>query len=204
MKSWEDFHPRVMPYVIGCPVPMVNQALVDASREFCRTTHAWQETEVFPAFTGFDAFDFDKPFGSDVVRVIRASVDGRPLKIQHVGMIPRFDNEIGERGATLYRINDEQYRILPLPQAGQQVSITLSLSPTESGAGIGDEVFNRFAATIAAGARAILQRLPRRDWTDLTQAQIDATRFVTDMNRAAEYAEFMQQAPAQRRVKAWG
>lgn len=204
MKSWEDFHPRVMPYVIGCPVPMVNQALIDASREFCVTTKAWRTTESFPAFTGFDAYDFDKPFASEVVQVLRASVDGKPLKLKNVGALPRYDNEVSERDAALYRVNDEQYRILPQPGAGQTVSITLALRPTESGTGVGDEVFSKFAATIAAGARAILQRMPRREWTDLAQAQIDAMRFVSDMNRAAEYDEFMQLAPSERRVKAWG
>lgn len=204
MKSWEEFHPRVMPYVIGCPVPMVNQALIDASREFCLVSKAWRQTDDFPAFDGLDVLDFDNPTGSEVVQVIRASVNRKPLKILNGAAIPEFEDSVGERDAALYRVSEREYRILPQPSAGQTISITLALRPTQSGTGIGDDVFNKHVAAIAAGARAILQRMPRQDWSDMQQAQLDAAYFMREMQWAAESADFMQVSTTDRRVKAWG
>lgn len=203
MKLWEDFHPRVMPYVIGCPTPMVNQALTDAAREFCVTTKAWQETEEFPAFADVSVLDFDKPTGTEVLQVMGVKVDGKPLRVLNHISVPTPEEEGGVNPQTIYRVNEEQYRILPQPSAGQAVSITLALRPMQSGAGVGDTVFEKYVETIAAGARAILQRLPRRDWTDMAQAGIDRAKFDKDMYWIANQP-FMQNEPSQHRVRKWG
>lgn len=203
MRLWEDFHPRVMPYAIGCPNPMVNQALTDAAREFCLTSKAWQQTEEFTATAGVDPLDFVHETGSEVVQVLHARVDGLPIRVLDDLQLPAPEAESGTCPQTLYRIGEEQYRILPALNAGQTVSITLALRPTENGTGVGDLVFSRHTEGIAAGARSILQRMPRQPWSDLGQAQIDRAIFDREMSWAANRT-FMQREPSQHRVKKWG
>lgn len=203
MASWEDFHPRVMPYVMGCPSPMVDQALTDAAREFCVTTKAWQETEEFPAVAGSDPVAFVKPADAEVIQIMRAKVDGRPLRVLNSIQVPRPEEEGGTSPRTIYRVSEDQYRILPALTAGQTVSITLALRPMQSAPGIGDTVFSKHVETISAGARAILQRMPRQPWMDMVQAGIDRVKFDKEMHWIANQP-FMQTEPSQHRVKKWG
>lgn len=203
MRLWEDFHPRVMPYVIGCPDPMVDQALTEAAREFCVTTKAWQETEEFAAVAGSDPVAFIKPDDTEVIQVMRVRVDGKPLRVLNHIQLPTPEEEGGTNPQTVYRVSEDEYRILPALNAGQTVSITLALRPTQTGPGVGDTVFAKYVEAISAGARAILQRLPRQPWSDMVQAGIDRVKFDKDMHWIANQP-FMQKEPAQHRVRKWG
>ena len=41
MKALDQFHPFILPDVMGCPVPTMNHHLLLAAREFCQKTKAW-------------------------------------------------------------------------------------------------------------------------------------------------------------------
>lgn len=200
MKTWASFHPHVLPDVIGCPIPTVDHALREAAREFCLTTKAWQETEDVQADAGQTLFDFETPNGADLVKVIRASVAGKDLSI--FSALPA-DWATNTPPAGLYHASTTEYMLFPLPSEGQTISVTLALRPSVTATGVGDLVFERHAADIAAGAKARLMRSPRKDWTDLNQSAIEQAMFDRAMHWAAN-VDFIQTKHADRRVKSWG
>lgn len=202
MKAWAEFHVHVLPDVLGCPHPVVDRALCDAAREFLLASKAWQETEEFEAEGDTNRFDFELPSQTELVQVVRGSVEGRPLDIYGVSKLPA-DHATRSPKCGLYHADEEQYLLFPTPSAGQVVSITLAVRPLLTGTGVGDLVFKQHGELIAAGAKARLLKKPRQPWTDIEQAAIFQSEFTAGIHTAAN-RDFIHTAPAQRRVKSWG
>ena len=184
MKAWAEFHPHVLPYVIGCPNPTVDAALRDAAREFCLDSKAWVETEDFEADGETNRYFFDVTGRTELVQVIRASVAGVDLDLFGRRQLPA-DWETIPPCSGLYHLNAEEYLLFPRPAAGAAVSVTLAYQPSLIAPGVGDRVFKDFAAAIAAGAKAALLRMPRQAWTDIEQAAICQTQFGKGITDAA-------------------
>jgi hypothetical protein len=203
VKAWAEFYPHVLPHVIGCPNPVVNQALRDAAREFCLDTKAWQETEDFEADGAINRYYFDVTGQTELVQVVRASVAGKDLDIYGRGKLPADWETEPPCERSLYHLNEEEYLLFPLPSAGQAISVTLAVRPSIAGTGVGDVVFKKHAEAIASGAKYRLLKMPRQDWTDLDQAAICKREFDKGVSDAAN-RDFMHTRPATRRVKSWG
>lgn len=54
-----------MPYVPGCPIPAIDQAVIDATREFCEDTNVYQKTIGATGNAPDDDFPFVFPFTLD-------------------------------------------------------------------------------------------------------------------------------------------
>jgi hypothetical protein len=191
MKLWEDFHPRVMPWVLGCAIPVVDNALIDVAREFCMKTKRWEQENATTGFSGFSRFDFDVPVGAEIVQVENVTVGGIDYDVKPLKDIPSDWATNPPDDNTLYHDNQTECLIFPAPSSTDAISMTLVLQPKLSGTGVSDEVFDLYAETIAAGARSKLQRMPRQPWSDMQQAQIDGLQFMSQMNAAANL-DFMR------------
>lgn len=203
MKTWAEFYPHVLPDVVGCPHPVVDQALREAARQFCLDSKAWQETEVTTAAGAINRFEFDLPTQTEIIQVVRASVGGFELEVFGLYLLPPDWETDPPCGKALYHVTEDEYLLFPTPSAGQAISITLALRPTPVGTGVADDVFNKHVETIAAGAKYRLLKKPRQEWTDLEQAAIFKTEFETGIHTAANRG-FIHTRPASRRVKHWG
>lgn len=202
MKAWAAFYPYVLPHVIGCPNPTVDHALRNAAREFCLRSKAWEEPAEFEGDGASNRFDFDLPSQTELVQVARASVAGKDLDIFGADLLPPDWGTVPPCDG-LYHLNDEEYLVFPVPPAGAQVSVTLSVRPGPFGPGVGDAVFVSHVEAIAAGALSRLLKMPRQPWTDLEQAAISLGQFESGAGDGANRA-FMHTRPATRRVKTWG
>lgn len=201
MKVWADFHTRVMPYVLGCPSPTVDAALIDSAREFCQRTKCWTQNEPAYVFTGEARGEFDIPSGTDLLQVKRVTVNGKDYKVKDAADLPEDWATNPPNDNTLYQVSQLEYLIFPMPSAADAISMTLVLQPTYSGEGVDDETHDLYAEAIAAGARARLQRMPRQDWTDISQAAIDGAYFTSQVHYAAN-RDFMR-AKHHRVTKVW-
>ncbi len=201
MKLWADFYPRVMPYVMGCPAPVVDAALIDAAREFCEKTSCWKQTERVYAIGGQSLLEFELPMYSEIVRVGRCIVNGLDYAIKPAADLPEDWESNQPSDHTLYHDTQQEYRLFPAPAQADVISMTTYLRPTLAGTGVDDETFALYAEAIAAGARAKLQRMPRQPWTDLNHAGIDGIDFMRQISAAAN-RDFMRSTP--HRVKKAG
>lgn len=203
MKPWADFYPLVLTDVIGCPYPVVDQALLESAREFCLKTKSWVETDEFQAEGDTNRFDFALPVLTELVEVRRASVDGQELKVFGTAKLPTdWQTKDPEHDALFHETVDE-YLIFPRPSAGQTIKVVSAVRPTLRGTGVGDDCYRFHAEGIAAGAKYRLFKKPRTDWRDLQLAEIALGEFNRAVSDAAN-RDFMHTQPGARRVKHWG
>lgn len=185
MKLWADFHPRVMPYVIGCPTPTVDTALIDVAREFCTKTSCWEFTSTANVYPYDSRAEFDADTGTEVVKVLSLVVNGEEYDIKSTRDLPPTWRTDPPDDNTLYHDNRTEFLIFPVPAETDTVEMKMVLRPTLSATTVGDEVFDLYAEAIAAGVRSKLQRMPRQPWTDLVQAQIDDAQYQKAIHSAA-------------------
>ena len=185
MALWADFHPRVMPYVMGCPFPTVDQALIDSARDFCAKTHCWVFTSTSNVYPFDSRAEFDIDTETEVVKVMSLAVNGQVYDIKATTALRDDWRTNPPDDCTLYHDNRSEFLIFPVPASTDAVDMKMSLKPTYAATGVDDEVFSLYAEGIAAGARARLQRMPRQPWTDLSQAQIDGLAHMAAIQRAA-------------------
>lgn len=202
MKAWAEFHSLVLPSVQGCPIPTMDNALRLTARDFCQRTREWRESESFTAQGVINLFDIDTPPGTELVRIISADVDGEPLAIFGRGELPT-DWATCTPPDGLYHVGTTEYRVFPVPAASARITVDSALMPTNTGTGVGDDVFARHAEAIAAGALCRLMKMPRQPWSDINLAGVHASDYERAVHHAAN-RDFMQTAPAQRRVQPQG
>lgn len=205
MKTWDAFHPLVMADVIGCPIPMVDQALRNAAREFCQRTKAWTEwADTFTAPGGTNRFNFVVPDGAELVSARRASVDGVYLDVLASDSLPGDWQQGYDTGPekSLVHIDTVEYLLYPRPSAGAVIAIEMALQPSITATSVGDVILAQHAEAIAWGAKYRLLSKPGKDWTDTATAAQARAEFERSVHHAANTA-FRQKAPDQHRVKKW-
>ncbi len=203
MKLWEQFHPFVFPDVMGAPIPVVDRALMLASREFCTNTGIWREWSDPVTVNGTtQRFDFDFPSYSELVGTLRASVDGEHIRVLGAQFLPADwqlpTTTFNEKA--LIHISMSEYMLYPMPSAGQAVSVELSLQPSMNAPGVADDLFLNWVEELSSGALYRLQSSPSKPYTDLAAAARSKAAFDRGIHFAAN-ERFRQSATADRRVK---
>lgn len=203
MTAWASFYPHVLPYVSGAPSLMVDQALRDAAREFCRESRAWVEQAA--AVTG-DGTTRQRSFvfasGSELVEVRRATVAGEDMTILSSRQMPAdWQEDTPDAAAlhdTLVVLNSQAaYVLYPIPADGAEIIIYQALMPTMTATGVGDVIFTEYGEQMAKGAIARLCSMPKKPWSDVDAAALAAAAFERGIHSAANRV-FRQ---GQRRVK---
>jgi hypothetical protein len=188
VTAWTGFYPFVLPYVPGCPDPMVEGALRNAAREFCSQSRIWRE-ESAPVVS--DGTTRERSFvflsaDAELVKVEEVWVNGEEWGVVHQGDMPpdwleatpetTFEDKIivldDLTGYVLHRI----------PASGENIQLFLSVQPKIAAASVGDVVYNRYAEALGHGAVSRLCRMvgPKDDpfpWESMKQAEISEVLF---------------------------
>lgn len=156
---WLDFEPYVMPYVIGCPQPLMEHHVRQAAIEFFRDTKAWRlrlEPELTDGLT--PAVDLWTPRESLVLDVEDVAVNGErwPLVTPDVGdQMALHDDDTW----FCFTRDGRELEVYPLQAQGLEVVATVNLLPTEDSTGMPDP-FKPYARHIALGAVGSIKALP--------------------------------------------
>jgi hypothetical protein len=212
MKAWALFYPHVLPKVIGCPLPTVDFALVQAAREFCRRTAVWKEWAASFVTDGLtQTYSFVLPTGSELVKVTRASVDGDDYMIKGRDALPPDWSSLSatvlttdtDLDKTLVQISPTQYMLFPFPDAGITVQLEMALQPTLAATTVGDVIYDSYAEELSSGALKRLLSSPKADWFDADGAAVASGEFERAINSAANQ-DFRQRDKTARRTRPWG
>lgn len=196
MKQWSTLHAQVLPWVIGCPIPTVDAALVRAARKFCEGARVWSEDTEVTASGTTDVFDFDTPAGSEIVRVLSVKVgpDDYDNKVFD-GLPSSWPEEAAPDG--LY-MHGDQFVLSPMPAAGVQITVKCAVKPRLSATSAGDVLFDSYGEDVAAGALAELLKM-QQAWANPALSMDYSRIFADAINRAAN-RDFAISAPATHRV----
>ena len=173
---WSDFGPYVMPYVLGCPEPLMVQHVRLAAIEFCRRTSCYQATLELEMKQGASQADLSPDPGTQINRVLAVGINGRSWPLVSA-----------KQGQALLRADSPQdfcftadnlvLHVAPVPTADQSGSVDAVLTPTITSHMLDDAVALAHLQDIAMGAVASLQQIPGQAFTDLKSAVIQQAQF---------------------------
>lgn len=176
---WRDFGPFVTPFVIGCPVPVLEHHARMTAIDWCRNTLCLQR-DLDPVLTNgtANAVNIVAPASLAVVRVLAVAVGG----IERDLVTPRDGQRFARTnhpGDYCFTPANATLQVYPLEPAGKEVIITAALMPTLLGASteLDDEVANEYVNDIALGVIAAIKRLPQEGLNDPAGASDHQTRY---------------------------
>jgi hypothetical protein len=183
---WEAFMPELLTFAPGCPIPLAESKVRQAAIEFFRRTRAWVEwldpvTTLASASTDYPMVNAS---GADVARIEQATLDGRPLGVVSY---PGADKDVSELGLISHDL--KTFRLGGIVAAGLLVQVQAALIPSRTSTVIPDALFEKYADSIAHGARAKILSIPN-------------TAFYNPGVYALERSEF-EAAIATKSVESW-
>lgn len=192
MASYESLLPQVIPVVPGCTDTLIEQTIRSAVIELCEKTEVYQQ-ELDPVTTVKDIFEYDlePPSGTAVHKIIWATYDGEDLEAITNALLeqrkPKW-RQAGYEGRPEYFVKQSPslFYVAPVPNETKASSILLraALKPTHTSSSCSDDIMNDYRDTIINGTIYRLLRLPGREWTDYTGAQIYGSLFLEGLGDA--------------------
>lgn len=202
MTAISSFRNKILPYVPGCPVPAIDVAVVDAMRTFCKDTNAFTRTIgatgttpsggfpfVFPIvleesvsgdfyIASIDLSEYDSLDNYDPVMPVYFAEEGiekNLLYFQLDNSVEDLDRVRPTNTRFYYFLDSDTLKIFPYSTSGESevtMLITLAVEPEAGVTTVDDKFFNEWQQAIVSLAAATLLIAPKREWTDLAQAQI--------------------------------
>lgn len=209
MATYEVLLPEVLTMVPGCPDTLAENTIRSAAIEFCERSLAYR-VDLDPVTTVKNLFEYDlePPTGTTVHEIISIVHNGSQLaagtpKLLDLRM-PTWRKDAGEPKYYV-KVSPSLFWLAPVPAETKALSTTIrvALKPTYTSDAIDDEVLNDYHSAIVNGALYRLLRMPSREWTDLTGAQVYGSLFEQEVAAAKKRADFGN-APVVRKVKYGG
>ena len=185
MASFESLLPEIIPVVPGCTDTLIEQNIRAATIELCEKTEVYQQ-ELDPVTTVQNIFEYDlePPSGTSVHKIIWMTYDGEDLEAITNALLeqrkPKW-RQSGYEGRPEYFVKQAPslFYIAPVPNETKASGLLLrvALKPTHTATSCSDDVMNDYRDTIINGTIFRLVRLPGREWTDYTGAQIYGSLF---------------------------
>lgn len=166
MATHDALYPLILPDVPQCALPMVDTAINRAAQEFCRDSLCWADTQTVSLLPNLREYAITVPASADLVVVRRASIDKRVMRGEPNAQ-EIIDRREGFGEPAIYAVLGSTLYVTPTPNvSGKSISLLCAFAPRFTAATIPDVLVGRYAEAIAAGALAILKRVPAKDWTD--------------------------------------
>jgi hypothetical protein len=164
-----ELHAQVMPFVGGCPAPLVNLAIVRAAKEFFRRTQLlvaevenFEDTGVSLTYKASNLWDsYLRP-----ERILSVSMDG-----------------VEQSQSQLTAIATDTIKLTKAAEEGATISGMLVFSLLDAAEELPAAVVVDHGEALADGALAFLFTIPRKPWFDVQQAAFYADRFDRKIGR---------------------
>lgn len=171
MRAWSDFYPDVLPFVMGCPEPVLEHHLRRAAQEFFSSCHVW--TRWLANITTTTAQDYPlnlEPL-SELVKLQRATLAGRQVGITTPDALPA-DWQTYKQGIKdcIFTRDRKVISLITANPIGQLLRIEAVLKPSNAATGVQDEFYDQYADAIAMGAKARIKKMTGTTYYDPIEA----------------------------------
>ena len=158
---WSAFYPELLIFTGSAPIPLLEMKARQAAIEFFQRSRTWVEW-LDPALSleGSVEYDFDIPSQSDVARVERATVDGKPIEILSYRDIPHDWASVDVDRQGLVSRDLKIFRLGQVVAAGLEIRVQVALTPSRASTGLPDDLFDKYRDDIVHGALSKLLALP--------------------------------------------
>lgn len=173
--TYDTFLPEVLPYVPNCAELVAINAIRNAVIEFCTATWYWQHDCYSQAVVAtINEYTPDVPDNTKMLGVLDVWFGGRPLYPQNEGTLRRLYGYTDYRTVAgtprwFYSVNPDNVIFVPCPDvqaAAFPFTARVAVAPLRSSTGCLDNLYERFAETIAQGALARLKATPGQPYSD--------------------------------------
>lgn len=190
--SYESLLPEILPMVAGCPDSMAENAIRSAVIELCEKSGAYQ-AELDPVTTVASTYEYDleAPNGTTVHKIMWASHIGKDLEPISTTLLEQREpnwRDAAKFSTPKYFVKQTPttFWLVPVPSETKPLSTILrvQLKPSHTSAVCDDGIMSDYRDTIVNGAIFRLLRIPNKDWSDLSGAQIYAAAFAEGIRNA--------------------
>lgn len=183
--KWSDFSPYVLPYVTGCPEPVLEQHIRLAAIEFFRRTLAYRQTLEPVAADGKSVVvDLEPPSQTQIIKIKSASVNGRAFTL--VGRSLGVELARHDTGDEFVFSHDGRtLSVYPLQTTNTPVDVDVALAPSITSTALDDAMASSYMQDIAQGAIASIKLLPNQPFTDPAGAMPHQALFQTRISSMA-------------------
>lgn len=194
-KALSQFYSMVLPHVLGCPTPLLDQALVKAAIELCTQTGIAQDINTQAVTANVGDYDVDVPTGMTLETVLDVWHADKRLKSTGTDELLSGVAARGDVGNAVHRagtpesyfqksVGDATISLYPVPDTtiADGLAIHACYVPTVSATTLPDILLDRYGWDLAAGAMAFLQSLPSQPFTNPIAAGANRARFMAAIN----------------------
>lgn len=167
MVALTALRPKVQPHVIGCPLPMIDDAILQTVIEFCNRSRAYRFTpaQITVVASTANYAVSDLPTNMAIAWLLAAELDEVPISTPDPGSVPvLWETEEGSPSAVV-RYSDTQVGLRKVPDEAGTLDLRLALRPSQSATAYPDEFHSLYQDQIAAGVLAKLYAQPRKEWS---------------------------------------
>ena len=186
MASWDNWLPELQLAAPAAPVPLIHQCINRAARAFLRQTRAWQTWLEPVDVTGeaFKEYTFDFPQGAELLRLERATGNGKPIEIANHRDLPADPWHHAVPGCAYLVTTDLRNFTVGASGVASPVQVYVSLVPTVRATSIPDSVATLYHEAIREGAKAELMNTPGTSYYIPDQAAVSVALFQRAIDQA--------------------
>lgn len=201
MIDLDEFYPHIMPFAPGCSVPMANQAIITAAREFCERTRLWRCDDSFELTE--DCNVVCAPDGADLYEIEYARFGQQDLESIGFGELNReFPNWKTYGGGMPKWISQVEHdSVIVAPYSAGTLELGLLLVPSEDAEQLPDFLAKHYRQVIAWGALREIMLVPNQSFTSPDGAALNGARFEQKVSSLFNRTiKGQQRAPARTRA----
>lgn len=164
--------PLLKPFVPGASDAILLQALSEVARRFCTATRIWRE-ELDPITVRDGRTEYPLELDEDdveIVGVVSVTQDGSVLTASD-------DYTVDETNSLILDAE-------PTEDSTGGLVVLVTVRPARYGTRVVDHVANDWGEYLVAGAQAYLCAQPKKPWTNLQAAQIEAQGYAAGVANA--------------------
>lgn len=167
--TYNDFLPRVAPFVKNVTNAMLQSAVQRAGREFLVETELWETSQTIDSVTDQTDYTIVLPTSAQLGRVTKVTMDGSLLREQSAYIVT------GENTLALTYAPEED----DLP-----IKVWAVFYPIQKWVDFPQGVFDRWAETIADGALSYLYGMAGMPWENMAAYQVRTKAFTDGISMA--------------------
>lgn len=191
--TYDTLVPDIALEVPGAPEPVIISELRKVVIDFCERTKAWQhDIAAFNVAKDTAVLSLTPPDETRIVEIIKPSwaPSGRrihprseaQLNVERSG----WESEVGSEALFYFVPGINKLRIVPMlsEDVASAISVKVALVPTRASTGFSSEIDEQYRDYLVAGAKARLQLLPDKEWTNVQQAAINSSHYESGVSAA--------------------
>lgn len=191
MQPLRKFHKYILPNVQGCPIGVVDNAILSTVIDFCEKSLLWKkESEKTDVRAGQARYTYSPGSDAKVVQAVYAALEHQPLIPTSLAELDEYDPQwrdaVSERPTKYFMDTDESIRLVgaPLNDMPAALDVHVALKPSRDASETPDFIYEDWAEVIADGALAKLHAMPSRSWADPRVVAFYHRRYRQGLSRA--------------------